>query len=90
MNLKILQDKDNKLFNRKEVKGLVEADSNPKKQEAEKIISETFSKPVENIALKKIQGKFGRKTFLISANVYDSPEDKNKTEPKKKIKKQKK
>lgn len=87
--INIVQEKDNPLFNRKEVKILVESDSTPSEQDSKKIISEKFSKPEENIIIKKINGKFGRKTFLIISFVYSTLEDKNKTEPKQKKKENK-
>lgn len=90
IDTKIIQDKDNSLLNRKEIKILVGGEITPSKNEAEKILSKKFSKPVENIALKRVKGKFGRDTFLIEANIYSSEEDKNKTEPKPKKKKEKK
>ena len=90
INIQVLEEKGNPLFNRKEVKVIVESKSNPSLSEAEKGISEKFSQPKENIKINKIQGKFGRNTFLIIANVYTSLGDKDKTEPKPKVKKEKK
>jgi len=85
--MKIIEDKQNPLLKRKEVKIIVEAGKNPSMQEASKLIAEHFKAQEDNIALKQIKGKFGRKTFLISANIYNSKEDKEKIEPKKKVKK---
>jgi len=85
--MKIIEDKQNPLLRRKEVKIVVEAEKNPNAQEASKLVSEHFKTQEENIEIKEIKGKFGRKTFLIGANIYNSKEDKDKTEPKKKGKK---
>ena len=85
--MKIIEDKQNLLLNRKEVKIVVEAEKNPNVQEASKLVSEHFKAQEENIEIKEIKGKFGRKTFLIEANIYGSKEDKEKIEPKKKEKK---
>lgn len=85
--MKIIEDKQNLLLKRREVKVIVEADKNPTMQEAGKLILEHFKTIEENIAIKQIKGKFGRKTFLIAANVYNSKEDKEKIEPKPKTKK---
>ena len=74
--LKILQERENTLFNRKEVKVIVKSVINPSMKDALKFISEKFSKPEENIKINEIQGKFGRDTFLISSHVYHSKEDK--------------
>ncbi len=79
---KILEEKENSLFNRKEAVIEVKADVTPSKAEAEKLISEKFSAPIENIKIKKISGKFGSKIFTITVNIYSSKEDKDKIEPK--------
>jgi len=85
--MEILQDKDNFLMNRKELKLIVEAAKNPSYPEAEAIIVEKFKTQPENIAIKQVKGKFGRDTFLISAFIYKTKEDKEKFEPKLKVKK---
>lgn len=83
-NFKILNEKENPLFSRKEIQVGVEAEITPSHLNVEKLISEKFSIPVENIKIKKISGKFGSKTFIITANIYSSKEDKNKIESEKK------
>lgn len=79
-NFKILEEKENHLFNRKEIKLSVEAEVTPSNSEVEKFISEKLSVPVENIKIKKISGKFGSKTFTIIINIYNSKEDKDRKE----------
>ena len=81
---KTIEDKENFLFNRKEVKIIVKAEKNPSYKEAENSISEQFKTNKENIVIKHVKGKFGRNTFLISAFIYKTAEDKEKFEPKKK------
>jgi len=71
---------------RNEIKVLIEASITPSFQDSEKHISEKFSKPIENIVIKKVEGKFGSNTFLIHSYIYDSKEAKEQTEPKKKEK----
>ena len=88
-NVEILIEKENPLLKRKQVKILVETNKNPSMKEAETLISEKFKVKGEEIAIKEIQGKFGRETFLIKANIYKTKEDKEKTEPKQKGKKKK-
>ncbi len=83
-NFKILQEKENPLFNRKEIKINVESEITPSNLETEKLLSEKFSIPVENIKIKKILGRFGSKTFTIIANIYNSKEDRNEIEKKSK------
>jgi len=85
--MQIIEEKQNTLFKRKELKILVETSVTPSINEAEKIISDKFSSPIENIKVDKVKGKFGRKTFLIDAKIYNSLEDKERIEPKKKEKK---
>ena len=84
--VKVIEQKENPLFKRKEVKLIVESNKNPTIAEAENAVAEKFSCPLENIKVKSIKGKFGRNTFKISANVYTSEKDKQKTEPKAKVK----
>ncbi len=82
-NLKILKQKENPLFNRKEIEISIETDVAPKLQEAETFIAKEFSSHTDNIKVKKIKGNFGSKKFIITANVYHSKEHKDKTEPRK-------
>lgn len=65
----------NDLFKRQEIVMEVAADKNPGFNEAKKIVSEKFSKPEENIEIRGVQGKFGKKTFAVDAHIYDSKED---------------
>lgn len=87
--MKIVQNKNNFLLNRHEVKIIAEAGKNPTYDEAAGIIAGEMKADVENIAVKLVRGKFGRNTFLIEAFIYKNKEDKEKTEPKKKEKKTK-
>ena len=80
MELKIIREKHNLLFKRKEILAEIDSEITPKIIEVEKILSEKFSKPTENIKTKRVKGKFGSKTFEINANIYDTLEDKEKTE----------
>lgn len=89
MNYKIIEEKQNPLFKRREMQILVESPVTPSVKESEKIVSEKSSSPEENIKIKKVDGKFGRTTFVISANVYSSKEEKDRIEPKPKEKKAK-
>ena len=86
-NITIVSQKENPLFNRKEVELNVEANVSPKISEAEEAVAKEFSVNQENVKIKKVNGKFGSNKFLITANIYSSKEDKEKTEPKPKEKK---
>ena len=83
----IIKDTENSLFNRREVKIIIEAQSNPSFPQASQMLAEKLKAAEENTIVKEIQGKFGRGTFLISAFIYKSKEDREKFEPKKKEKK---
>lgn len=85
--MKIIQNKENPLLRRREVKLIIEAEKNPTMQEAAKTVAEQFKTAEENLAVKLVKGKFGRNTFLITANIYNSKEDKDNVEPKAKAKK---
>lgn len=84
MGLKITEEKENALFNRKEIKGFIDSEVVPSRIETSKILSEKFKVPWENIKIKKIVGKFGSKTFSVEANIYSSEQDKDSIELKKK------
>lgn len=77
MEMKILEEIENKLFNRREIKLEVEAEVTPSHVEVEKLISEKFSTAAENIKINKIEGKFGIKKFLIILKIYNSKADKD-------------
>jgi len=82
-NFSLLEKKENPLFNRKEIKAEVEAEITPSLINVKKLISEKLSTSPENIKIKNILGKFGSKTFRITANIYDSKKDKDNVEPEK-------
>lgn len=83
-NFKVIEKKENPLFNRKEVFFEVQADITPSRLETSKFFSKKFSTPIENIKIKSINGKFGSNIFSGSVFIYNSEEDKNRVEIKKK------
>ncbi len=85
--MKVLENKENFLANRKEVKIVVEAEKNPGFEDAVELLSGQFKADKEAIVINHIKGKFGRNTFLISACIYKNKEEKEKFEPKPKMKK---
>lgn len=82
MEIKITEQKESPLFNRKEIIAEIKSDSSPKNSEVSKLIAEKLSVSEENIKLNGIYGKFGTHIFTIYANVYDSIQDKEATETK--------
>jgi len=83
-NFKILEERENPLFARREIKFNVEAEVTPSHVEVEKLISEKFSASSETMKIRGIHGRFGSRIFTISVNIYNSREDRDKTEPKSK------
>ena len=80
MGIKIIEEKQNPLFNRKEVILEVQSNVTPSHLEAEKIISDKFSTKPEAFKIKKIKGSFGSKDFKIIANIYPSKKEKEEIE----------
>jgi ribosomal protein S24E len=81
-NFKILEQKENPLFKRKEVITELHAKVIPSKTEVEKLVSDKFSVNPESLKIKKIEGKFGSRKFKIFVNIYESKKDKDSTEVK--------
>ena len=84
MELKILGEKINLLFSRKEVKASIDSESTPSRSHILELLSKRFSVPSENIKIRGIRGSFGTKVFMIEANIYNSEKDKDAVELKKK------
>ena len=77
MDVKIIEEKENPLFNRKEIKLEIETELTPNYADTEKLIAEKYSTDLENIKINNIKGKFGVHKFFITANVYNSKKDKD-------------
>ena len=88
--MNIILDNKNALLKRREIKAIVEADSNPGFENSTSLIANQFKSKPENIVLKNVKSKFGRNTFLIDAYIYDSEEAKEAIETKIKNKEAKK
>ena len=86
MELEITSENENPLFKRKEVQLSLETQITPSKNEVIESLAEKFSTQAENISIKGIHGKFGSNDFTISANIYSTKEDKEKSERKSKKK----
>jgi ribosomal protein S24E len=82
MKLNILEEIENALFDRKEVKATLESDITPKLTEATEELAKHFSVPAEAIKVRNILGSFGSQVFDIDAHIYKTKEDKEKTEVK--------
>lgn len=87
--MEIKKEYKNPLFDRREVNLIVKSEITPSYKDTEKMIADKFSVDPESIKIKTINGKFGKKEFLIDANIYSSKEEKDKIERKPKEKKKK-
>ena len=88
--LTIIKEKKNPIFNRREIEVNAVFEISPKIKDAEELIGKKFSADSENVKIKKIKGRFGSNTFVITANIYNSKEDKDKIETKIKTPRKKK
>lgn len=75
MEIKIIEEKVNALFSRREVKVEVKTEVVPSQDEAKKIITEKFSCDENVVKIRKIEGRFGAQSFIITADIYDSKEE---------------
>lgn len=80
METKIIEEKENPVFNRKEVVLEVVSEISPSNNEISKLIAEKFSSSEDKIKIKGIYGNFGTQIFTVYASVYKTVEDKDKTE----------
>ena len=87
--MEVVSELKNNLLKRKEVVVSCEYEGNPGFEKSGKDIAEKFKAKEEQVAVKKIGSSFGTNEFVIEAFIYDSAEDKNRIEPKKKEKKKK-
>lgn len=71
---------NNKLLHRKEIVITLESNVTPSKTDMLKQISDKYKSGEDTIVIDKIEGKFGRKDFSVSAKIYDNLEAKNKYE----------
>ncbi|MEM0475690.1 MAG: hypothetical protein QW343_02760 [Candidatus Norongarragalinales archaeon] len=82
MDLKIVEQKENKLFHRKEaIIEIAFAGATPRRSEVLAELSEKLGAPAAQIVVRKIQHAFGRRSAVVFARVYDSPEFLKKFEP---------
>jgi len=90
MKMDVVKEFDNRLLKRKEVEVSDRYNSNPGLSKVLEDIAKHLKVKEEVVVIKKINSHFGSNNFLIDAFIYDSPADKERVEPKKKEKKEKK
>lgn len=83
-SIKIIEEKENYLFKRKEILAEVNAHKVPSKDEVSELIAKKLSANKETIVIERIKGKFGASLFMVSAKIYQTAQDKDKIEPKSK------
>jgi ribosomal protein S24E len=89
MELRIENEKENKLFNREEISGMIVfKGATPSNQEVIAHIAKKKGCGEELVAIKGIYTKFGTQTAGFEAFIYKTKEELISTEPKKKEKKQ--
>jgi ribosomal protein S24E len=80
--LKILEEKENSLFGRKEVVFEIVLEKAPSKEEIKELVSKKLSKDNKLIKIEGIYGGFGSKSFQIKILSYNSKEDYERVEKK--------
>lgn len=83
----IIKDFKNDLLKRREVKLIINAEKNPGIISATKMIAEHLKATDDVVVVKELKSKFGMDSFLIDAFIYNSIHDRERAEPKKKLKK---
>lgn len=86
--MNIVKEFKNNLLKRKEIEIIGSYESNPGFEKTKKDIATHFKISEELIVVKNVKSSFGSNEFLISAFIYNSNNDKEKIEPKKKEKKE--
>ncbi len=76
MKHQILKQEKNPFLEREEYLIEIEADSNPKFEDVQKIIG----KEENSVVIKKLEGNFGRRKFITEVFVYDSEDAKKRVE----------
>jgi len=75
MRIKIIEEKKNPLFSRKEIHLEIESDAVPSHEEVKNLVSEKFSSDQELIRTRLIKGRFGINIFDVFIDIYDSKEE---------------
>ena len=84
-NFKIIHEKENPMFSRREIVVEIKKATNPKRVDMEIALAERFSASRDGIKVDRIVPKFGSDIFTIHARIYKSKEEKDNIEPKIKI-----
>ena len=80
MELKIIKEEKNPLFDRKEIIAEVSLKSSPKSSEVIHALAQKYSIPAVALRVLKIKGGFGGNDFTITAHIYSSQKERDKYE----------
>jgi len=80
MELKILNEIQNPLFNRTEVKGIIYSEFPPRRLELAKYLAEKYKVTADAVKVLLIKANFGVKEFKMTANIYSTKEQRDKIE----------
>ncbi|MBS3070957.1 hypothetical protein J4407_01500 [Candidatus Pacearchaeota archaeon] len=83
-NVKVIQERENPLFSRKEIILEIKKETIPNQKEIKAVVSEKYSSSPDKIKIRKIKTKFGSKSFTVDVFVYNSANEKTDIELKKK------
>lgn len=82
MELDIVSEVENSLFNRKEIEATIENNVAPSREDVANLLASKYSCDANAIKIRTIMGKFGSRVFIINANIYKSKEEKDNIEHK--------
>lgn len=77
MEVKIIQEKLNPLFSRKEVVLEVKNEIVPSKAESVDLVSKEFKCNTMLVRIRDVKGRYGESVFKVTADIYDSVEEFN-------------
>jgi len=83
----LVKDTRNDLLKRREVQFSIEHETNPGTEHAKDHLAKNTKSEADQIAIKFLKNNFGTNEFLVEAFIYDSMEDRERIEPKPKVKK---
>ena len=85
--MEIIEDKKNDLLKRREIKFILESDSNPGIACCLKSVVDKFKVSEGTIVIRAVKNNFGTRKFVCEVFIYDSEKDRERFEPRKKVKK---
>lgn len=81
------KDRRNELLKRRELEVVIESYDNPGLEKAKQMVVSQAKLSAENVVVKSLRNNFGTHEFVVEVFVYDSVDDMNRIEPRKKANK---